>query len=249
MVIQYNIISWNVNGCNTPVKRIKCLDFLYRKGADIALIQETHLKAKDVYRLQNKYYKIISSSSSSNKTKGVLILVKRKLNITVELAGGDSDGRWCFASIILNDIKCSIVSVYAPNIFDPEFFACLKLKLLLLGNRQLIVGGDFNSVIDPKIDRTSSSGYSVSNSSSDNLNSFLSDLNLYDPWRLNHPKDNNFTFFSPRYKTFSRLDYIFISSGAIKFVLSHSHFLLGVIGIYMFLMIYMIKTEYVPFKI
>uniref|UniRef100_A0A3B1KG98 exodeoxyribonuclease III n=1 Tax=Astyanax mexicanus TaxID=7994 RepID=A0A3B1KG98_ASTMX len=245
MVIQYNIISCNVNGCNTPVKRIKCLDFLYRKGADIALIQETHLKAKDVYRLQNKYYKIISSSSSSNKTKGVLILVKRKLNITVELAGGDSDGRWCFASIILNDIKCSIVSVYAPNIFDPELF-CM----------QLIVGGDFNSVIDPKIDRTSSSGTfyyylfcmcknSVSNSSSDNLNSFLSDLNLYDPWRLNHSKDNNFTFFSPRYKTFSRLDYIFILSG----VLNHSHFLLGVTGIYMFLMIYMIKTEYVPFKI
>lgn len=80
------------------------------------------------------------------------------------------------------------------------------------------MGGDLNSVLDPGMDRTSGSLCSASDISSNFLNRFMLDLNLSDPWRLNHPKDNNFTFFSPRYKSFSRLDYIFISSSAIKYV-------------------------------
>ncbi len=40
---------------------------------------------------QNKYYKLAAFSSTQNK--GVLILVNRKLNLTIEHLGSDEKGR------------------------------------------------------------------------------------------------------------------------------------------------------------
>ncbi len=78
-----NILSLNVNGLNSAVKRTRVLEYLHRKSISCALIQETHLKQSDVARFQNKYYKLIAFSCAQNKTKGVLILVNRKLNLTL----------------------------------------------------------------------------------------------------------------------------------------------------------------------
>ncbi len=83
-----NILSLNVNGLNSAVKR--------RKSISCALIQETHLKQSDVARFQNKYYRLAAFSCALNKTKGVLILVNRKLNLTIEHLGSDEKGRFFF---------------------------------------------------------------------------------------------------------------------------------------------------------
>ncbi len=55
-------------------------------------------------RFQNKYYKLIAFSCAQNKTKGVLILVNRKLNLTVEHIGSDEKGR-----LFLSDAKYIII--------------------------------------------------------------------------------------------------------------------------------------------
>ncbi len=91
-----NILSLNVNGLNSAVKRTRVLEYLHRKSISCALIQETHLKQSDVARFQNKYYKVIAFSCAQNKTKGVLILVNRKLNLTIEHLGSDEKGRFVF---------------------------------------------------------------------------------------------------------------------------------------------------------
>ncbi len=91
-----NILSLNVNGLNSAVKRIRVLEYLHRKSISCALIQETHLKQSDVARFQNKYYKLAAFSCALNKTKGVLILVNRKLNLTIEHLGSDEKGRFVF---------------------------------------------------------------------------------------------------------------------------------------------------------
>ncbi len=70
-----NILSLNVNGLNSAVKRTRVLEYLQRRSFSCALIQEKHLKQFDVARFQNKYYKLIAFSCAQNKTKGVLILV------------------------------------------------------------------------------------------------------------------------------------------------------------------------------
>ncbi len=73
----------------------------------------------------------------------------------------------------------------------------------------LVGGGDFNAVINPALDKSQSD--TTANPSSKLLNKFVSELNLIDLWRIQNTKAKDFTFFSNRHKTFSRIDYIFLS--------------------------------------
>ncbi len=57
-------------------------------------------------RFQNKYYKLIAFSCAQNKTKGVLILVNRKLNLTIEHIGSDEKGRFVFNPMQIYIIIC-----------------------------------------------------------------------------------------------------------------------------------------------
>uniref|UniRef100_A0A673MHH2 exodeoxyribonuclease III n=1 Tax=Sinocyclocheilus rhinocerous TaxID=307959 RepID=A0A673MHH2_9TELE len=160
-----HILSWNVNGLNSPIKRTKCLDYLRCKKVSIALIQESHLKSADVHRFQNKYFKVISSSSAVNKTKGVL----------------DSKAE----SLILED--------------------CL-----------VVLGGDFNAVLGPQLDRSHAS--KSDSVISGCFNSFLRHSNICDVWCLQNDGARDYTFFSARHKSYSRTDYLLMSPSLIPYI-------------------------------
>ncbi len=110
-----NILSLNVNSLNSAVKRTLVLEYLHRKSISCALIQETHLKQSDVARFQNKYYKLAAFSCALNKTKGVLILVNRKLHLMIEHLGNDEEGRFVFIRCKIHNTRLALVSIYGPN--------------------------------------------------------------------------------------------------------------------------------------
>ncbi len=83
-----------------------------------------------------------------------------------------------------------------------------------LPHLSLVVGGDFNAVINPVLDKSQSD--TTANPSSKLLNKFITELNLIDLWRIQNTKAKDFTFFSNRHKTFSRIDYIFLSPSLIS---------------------------------
>ncbi len=114
-----NILSWNINGLNSPVKRTKCLDYLRSKKVSIALIQESHLKSVDVHRFQNRYFKVISASSAVNKTKGVLIVIKRNSVFSIIRTGGDTEGQITYAVVSLNNTNYAFM--HPPRVI-PHFF-------------------------------------------------------------------------------------------------------------------------------
>uniref|UniRef100_A0A671M3D3 Endonuclease/exonuclease/phosphatase domain-containing protein n=1 Tax=Sinocyclocheilus anshuiensis TaxID=1608454 RepID=A0A671M3D3_9TELE len=128
-------INWNVRGLNSPIMRTRCLEFLHHKSVSIALIQESHLKSVDVHRFQNRQFKLVAHSCADTKTKGVLILVRRKLQISIDYTENLMNGRCVCALVEINNTK--ILSKF-PDI-------------------PLIIGGDFNSYLDPVMDRSSPS--------------------------------------------------------------------------------------------
>ncbi len=209
-----NILSLNVNGLNSAVKRTRVLEYLHRKSISCALIQETHLKQSDVAHFQNKYYKLIAFSCAQNKTKGVLILVNRKLNLTIEHLGSDEKGRFVFIRCKIYNNRLALVSIYGPNETDSAFLTQISKTLLEEIDCPLVVGGDFNAVINPALDKSQSD--TTANPSSKLLNKFITELNLIDLWRIQNTKAKDFTFFSNRHKTFSRIDYIFLSPSLIS---------------------------------
>ncbi len=171
------------------------LEYLHRKSISCALIQETHLKQSDVACFQNKYYKLAAFSSAQNKTKGVLILVNRKLKLTIEHLGSDEKGRFVFIRCKIYN-RLALVSIYGPNETDGAFLTQISKTLLEEIDCPLVVGGDFNAVINPALDKSQSD--TTANPSSKLLNKFITELNLIDLWRIQNTKAKDFTFFSNR---------------------------------------------------
>lgn len=209
-MVDLNVFSWNVRGLNSPIKRTRCLQFMHHNNVDIALIQESHLKQEDVHRFQNRRFKIIASSCASNKTKGVVILVKRSAQLTVHLTGKDTSGRFAYAIVSVSGRKILFASIYSPNDFDVDFLNGISNTLLSFVDCSLFIGGDLNATVNPFLDRSPASNCFPPSTVA--LNHFITELNLTDVWRIKNPSTKAYSFYSARHKSLSRIDYILVGS-------------------------------------
>uniref|UniRef100_A0A3Q1HXH1 Endonuclease/exonuclease/phosphatase domain-containing protein n=1 Tax=Acanthochromis polyacanthus TaxID=80966 RepID=A0A3Q1HXH1_9TELE len=66
-----------------------------------------------------------------------------------------NNGRWTVMDITINDLHIILGNVYAPNEDEPVFFSELRTCLKSIKVDQIIVTGDFNTVLDMKKDRSS----------------------------------------------------------------------------------------------
>ena len=73
-----SIITLNVNGLNAPTKRQRLAEWIQKQDPYICFLQETHLKAKDTYRLKLKGWKKILHANGDQKKAGVAILISEK---------------------------------------------------------------------------------------------------------------------------------------------------------------------------
>lgn len=105
---------------------------------------------------------------------------------------------------VLNMNRVTLVHIYGPNYDDPAFFNDLLLRLAAVEGHCL-VGGDFNLVLNPAIDRSSPKSLTPSGAASI-LNHGIIELGLCDVWHtLNHNK-KDFSFFSNDHNSYSRTD-------------------------------------------
>lgn len=69
------------------------------------------------------------------------------------------------------------------------------------------MGGDFNFCLDPILDKSTSS-ISITKSAS-TTQSFMKDLNLTDVWRQMHPQIIDYSYYSSRHNSHTRIDLFF----------------------------------------
>ncbi len=81
----------------------------------------------------------------------MLILVNRKLNLTIEHLGSDEKGRFVFIRCKIYNNRLALVSIYGPNETDSAFLTQISKTLLEEIDCPLVVGGDFNAVINPAV--------------------------------------------------------------------------------------------------
>lgn len=102
-----------------------------------------------------------------------------------------------------------MINIYAPNDDNPKFFENQFLLISSLRGK-ILIAGDFKCTVDPKMDR--STGVDSSHiQSRKKLLQYIKDLNLCDPWRLN-PSKLEFSCYSPRFNTYSCVDYFLTSN-------------------------------------
>lgn len=77
-------------------------------------------------------------------------------------------------------------------------------------NGSFILGGDFNCVLNPTIDRSTGRDMGKTRTR-ELLKQFVEDPNLVDVWRERNPDKNHYSCYSSAYKSHSRIDYFLIS--------------------------------------
>ena len=141
-----NIACFNVNGLRQNLKSI----FYHRKYKkfDIILPQETHSCAAEEALWHYEWGgKIIFTRGNSN-SKGTAISIRRSCACELKTTYADSTGRFLLTETEINDRNLVICNVYAPNKDDPNFFDTFFTKVNNFSDANLILGGDWNLVLN-----------------------------------------------------------------------------------------------------
>ncbi|XP_060543089.1 transmembrane protein 168 isoform X2 [Pantherophis guttatus] len=86
----------------------------------------------------------------------------------------------------------------------------MHTKILQWDYRSILIMGDWNGVIDSKLDKKSLVKSKIRLPQT--FFEMKEDLELKDVWRIHNLKDLDYTFFSDRHRSFSRIDFILVSN-------------------------------------
>ena len=79
-----SIITLNVNGPNAPIKRYRVADGIKKQKSTICCLQETHLRAKDTYRLKVRGWEKIFHANGQDRKAGVAIFISDKIDFKMK---------------------------------------------------------------------------------------------------------------------------------------------------------------------
>ena len=121
-------------------------------------------------------------------------MVDSSLGANFELIDQDGDGRVILIKGEVSDQSVALCNLYAPNTDEPKFYKQVVNLMEQIEDVDVIVmGGDFNLVLDPKIDRLDS--LYNHHGSATILKEYMENVNLQDIWRLRNPDSKRFTWF------------------------------------------------------
>ena len=75
-----SIITLNVNGLNSLIKRHRVSGWIEKQDPTICCLQETPLSSKDKHRLRVKGWKMILQASGNQKKASIAILIVGKID-------------------------------------------------------------------------------------------------------------------------------------------------------------------------
>jgi len=212
MDVQVKIATLNVNGLRDAGKRNRIFTLLKLKDPSIVLLQETHCTSLTMAKQWEKEWggKCFWSFGTA-RSKGVALLLNPKLNFNLEHFEYDTNGRLLVVDLKLNDARFRVLNVYAPNKSVERREWLKQLGRWMSGNRNLVIGGDFNFVEDTSIDKVGGNAV-YGDSGSDIFAKHKQDFHLFDPFRRKYPAKVETTWHSADNSVACRLDRFYLSA-------------------------------------
>lgn len=204
-----------MRGLGHPVKRGRVFSHLKSLKADIIFLQETHIAKTQQSRLRVNWVSQVYQATFTSKARGVAILFRKNIPFHLEAMVSDPQGRYVIVSGHINSFPLTLVNVYGPNFDAPDFFCKLFDAVPEDNFMNIVMGGDFNCFLDPYMDRLSQRPPPVL-LSVNVLKNLLNSRNLVDIWRLQHPTQKEFSFYSHVHKSYTRIDYFLVNSELIS---------------------------------
>lgn len=181
-------------------------------------LQETHLRNNEYDKLKKNWIGQVFHSDYGDRSRGAAILIRRGLPFTPVNIIPDNKGRFIIVTGKLYGNLVALVNLYGPNWDNPQFFSSLIGKLPDPNSHLLILGGDFNCILQPALDKSNPKQNKNVSKSGALLMSFMQSYKLYDPWRHTNPSARQFSFFSPVHLSYTRIDFFLIDYRTMSFV-------------------------------
>ena len=220
MAENLNIISYNVKGLQQKNKRIKIYNYLQDKiGAGIILLQETHSTEKDAKKWEMEWKgregKLLLNHGSSN-SRGVAIGFTKNINCKVLKYEKDEKGRAQLLSFNHNEKLFLLINIYNHNTETEQVCMIRTVDNLLkkfsnLNDHNLIIGGDWNFILDKKLDATGGNPTLKLRSIAE-FSKVKEKYNLCEIYRIRNPSKKRYTFRQKTPSLARRLDYFIISN-------------------------------------
>ena len=207
------ILSLNVRGLNRTIKRRQVFRWLHQQKSDVIFLQETYSSPQTIKTWKAEWGGKIIESHGSNHSRGVMILFKSRLDVTIEKIVNDKNGRYILCEALLDSEKFVFLNIYSPNdqTQQVQFLRGLSNSLLnTYANEQVVIGGDFNCAISEK-DKCGGRSVVHKKGVIQEIKTLKSTQDLVDAWNHKHPNVQGFTWNNPSMKIQCRLDYFFIS--------------------------------------
>ena len=149
------ICTFNVNGLNTQSKRKQLFQWLKVNKYSICLLQEIHCQERTYDNWAKEWGGDMFLSGNSSNSTGVGILVNSIFSYSVKEYKNLIDGRMQFLKLLVNDKEYIFLNIYAPNNLSDNFNFLKKVEDFVVTNdsETVIVGGDFNTVINVNLDK------------------------------------------------------------------------------------------------
>ena len=172
------ICTFNVNGLRAADKRPAIFKKLRDERYDLSFLQETHCTPEVQTIWQAEWGGNIIFSNGVSNSRGVAILFGRGLDYKCVKKLIDVHGRYIVVHIIKEGIDYLLCNIYAPT-QGHEIDQLSTLNQIMEAFQEFetenyLVGGDFNEVLDPKIDRKKLRSNSIKNGKVQ-----ISDIRIY----------------------------------------------------------------------
>ena len=116
------VFSMNTRGLGSKEKRKQLFYWLNQKRENIFFLQETHSSPDSERIWYTEWGGCIIFSHGRGNARGVAILIKKNIEVTIHTIEGGQEGRYLIVDCTLNNFQLTLANIYAPNDDDPDYF-------------------------------------------------------------------------------------------------------------------------------
>jgi exonuclease III len=116
------IVSINCRGLALKSKRKEIMSIWRKQKISIICLQDIHIAKGNEAIMKNEWGLQAIIAPYKSNSRGVAILFNNNFTLNIFEEIKDPAGNYIITDIDVDDIRLTLVNIYAPNIDDPDFF-------------------------------------------------------------------------------------------------------------------------------